>query len=150
LSLRPTGHKTSASLELIFSDVWVPAPLFSSNGYCYFVIFVDAHTKYIWYYPLVAKSNVYSVFHQFQTLVERQFSLKKKYVQTDWGDEYRKLSTFFQTIGIHHRLICPHTHEQNGTEERRYRHLVETDLTLLGQCKAPFCFWNYAFDTSVH
>jgi histone deacetylase 1/2 len=150
LSLKPTGHKTSALLELIFSDVWGPAPLFSSDGYRYFVIFVDAHTKYIWYYPLVAKSDVYSVFHQFQTLVERQFSLKIKCVQTEWGGEYRKLSTFFQTIGIHHRLICPHTHEQNGTVERRHRHIVETGLTLLGQCKAPFCFWNYAFDTSVY
>jgi len=150
LSLRPTGHKTSAPLELIFSDVWGPAPLFSSDGYRYFVIFVDAHTKYIWYYPLVAKSDVYSIFHQFQTLVERQFSLKIKSVQTDWGGEYRKLSTFFQTIGIHHRLICPRTHKQNGTVERHYRHIVETGLTLLGQCKAPFRFWNYAFDTSVY
>ena len=71
-------------------------------------------------------------------------------VQTDWGGEYHKLSTFFQTIGIHHRLICPHTHEQNETVERHHRHIVETGLTLLGQCKAPFCFWNYAFDTSVY
>jgi histone deacetylase 1/2 len=83
LSLGPTGHKTSAPLELIFSDVWGPAPLFSSYGYHYFVIFVDACTKYVWYYPLVAKSDVYSVFHQFQTLVERQFSIKIKSVQTD-------------------------------------------------------------------
>jgi histone deacetylase 1/2 len=83
LSLRPTGHKTSAPLELIFSDVWGPTPLFSSDGYHYFVIFVDAHTKYIWYYPLVAKYDVYFVFHQFQTLVERQFSLKIKSVQID-------------------------------------------------------------------
>jgi len=150
LSLGPTGHKTSAPLELIFSDVWGPAPLFSSDGYRYFIIFVDAYTKYVWYYPLVAKSDVYSVFHQFQTLVERQFSLKIKSFQTDWGDEYRKLSIFFQTVGIHHRLICPHTHEQNGTVERRHRHTVETGLTLLGQCKAPFRFWNYAFETFVY
>lgn len=27
---------------------------------------------------------------------------------------------------------------------------METGLTLLGQCKASFCFWNYAFDTSVY
>jgi histone deacetylase 1/2 len=103
-------------------------PFFSSNGYRYFVIFVNAHTKYIWYYPFVAKSDVYSIFHQFQTLVERQFSLKIQSVQTNWGSEYRKLTTFFQTIGIHHRLICPHTHEQNGTIERRHRHIMETGL----------------------
>jgi len=140
LSLRPTGHKTFAPLELIFSDVWGPASLFSSDGYRYFVIFVDAHTKYIWYYPLVVKSDVYSVFLQFQTLVERRFSLKIKYVQTDWGGEYRKLSTFFQTIGIHHCLICPYTHEQNGTVERRHMHIVEIGLALLGQCKSPLFF----------
>jgi histone deacetylase 1/2 len=83
LSLRPTGHKTSALLELIFSDVWGPAPMFSSDGFHYFVIFIDAHTKHIWYYSLVAKSDVFSTFQRFQTLVERQSSLKIKSVQTD-------------------------------------------------------------------
>jgi histone deacetylase 1/2 len=100
--------------------------MFSSDGFRYFVIFVDAHPKYIWYYQLVAKSDVFSTFQRFQTLVERQFSLKIKSVQTDWGVEYRKLNKFFQTIGIHHWLICPQTHEQNGTVERRHRHIVET------------------------
>ena len=110
MSLGPIGHKISAPLKLIFSDVWGLAPLFSSDDYRYFVIFVDAYI-YIWYYPLVAKYDVYSVFHQFQILVERQFLLKIKFVQTDWGGEYRKLSTFFKIIGIQYRLICPHTHE---------------------------------------
>jgi len=81
------------------------------------------------------------VFHQFQVFVERQFSRKIKFVQTDWGSEYHKLNSFFKTIGIHHRLICPNTHEQNGTVERRRRHhIVETGLTLLCQCKAPLKF----------
>ena len=111
LSLRPTGHKTFAPLDLIFSDVWGPASMFSSNGFRYFVIFVDAHTKHIWYYPLIVKSDAFSTFQRFQTLVECQFSLKIKSVQIDWGGEYRKLNKFFQTIGIHHWLICPHTHE---------------------------------------
>jgi histone deacetylase 1/2 len=114
------------------------------------LFFVDAHTKHIWYYLLVAKSDVFSTFQRFQTLVECQFSLKIKSVQTDWGGEYRKLNKFFQTIGIHHRLICPHTHKQNGTVERRQRHIVETGLTLLGQCSAPLRFWNYAFESSVY
>jgi hypothetical protein len=50
LSLGPTGHKTSTPLELIFSDVWGPTPLFSSDEYHYFVIFVDAYTIYIYIY----------------------------------------------------------------------------------------------------
>jgi len=78
LSLGPTGHKISAPLELIFSDVWGPAPIFSFDGFRYFIMFVDAHTKFIWFYPLGAKSDVFTVFHQFQVLVERQFSCKIK------------------------------------------------------------------------
>jgi len=83
LSLGPTGHKTSALLELVFSDVWGPTPILSFDDFCYFVIFVDAHIKFIWFYPLSAKSDVFNVFHQFQVLVERQFSCKIKSVQTD-------------------------------------------------------------------
>ena len=111
--------------------------MFFSDGFCYFVILIDAHTKYLWYYLLVAKSDVFSIFQCFQVLVERQFSRKFKSVQNDQGGEYCKLNSFFQTIGIHHRLICPHTHEQNGSVERRHRHIIEIGITLLGQCNAP-------------
>jgi histone deacetylase 1/2 len=71
LSLGPTGHKIYAPLELIFSDGWGPAPILSSNGFRYFVIFVDAHIKFIWFYPRSVKFDVFNVFHQFQVLVER-------------------------------------------------------------------------------
>ena len=47
LTLIPMGHQTRAPLDLIFSDVWGPSPILSSNGFCCFVIFVDAHTKFI-------------------------------------------------------------------------------------------------------
>jgi hypothetical protein len=53
---------------------------------------VDAHTKFIWFYPIAIKSDVFNVFQQFQVLVERQFSRKIKIVQTDWGGEYCKLN----------------------------------------------------------
>jgi len=132
------------------SYVWGPTFMFSFDGFHYFVIFVNAHTKHIWYYLLVAKSDVFPTFQCFQTLVEHQFSFKIKFVQTDWGSEYRKLNSFFQTIDIHHRLICPHTHEQNGSVERHHRHIVKTGLKLLGQCSAPLLFWNYAFESSVY
>jgi hypothetical protein len=65
LYLRPTSHKTPALLDLIFNDVWGCASMFSSNGFRYFVIFIDVHTKYIWYYPFFAKSNVFFIFQRF-------------------------------------------------------------------------------------
>ena len=45
LHLRPTSHKTPALFDLIFNDVWGRASMFSSNGFRYFVIFIDVHTK---------------------------------------------------------------------------------------------------------
>ena len=80
------------------------------------------------------------MFQQFQVLVKCQFSRKSKTIQTDWDGEYHILNSFFKTIGIYHCLIYPHSHEQNGTIESRHRHIVETDFTLLGQCKAPLKF----------
>jgi len=82
-------------------------------------------------------SGLFSIFQHFQVLVKRQFSRKIKSIQTNWGGEYRKLNSFFQTIGIHHRLMCPYMHEQNGSVECHHCHIVETGLTLLGQCSAP-------------
>ena len=40
------------------------------------------------FFFMVAKSDVFNIFHQFQSLIKRQFSLKIKYVQTNWGGEY--------------------------------------------------------------
>ena len=69
--------------------------MFSSDGFRYFVIFIYACTKHLWYYPLVAKSDMFSIFYHFQTLVECQFSCKIKSIQTDWGGEYSKLNQLF-------------------------------------------------------
>jgi histone deacetylase 1/2 len=71
LSLKTTGHQTQAPLDLIFSDVWGPSPMLSCDGFCYLFIFVDAHTRFIWFYPLAAKFDVFTIFHQFQAQVER-------------------------------------------------------------------------------
>jgi len=83
MSLGPMCHKTTTPLDLIFSDVWGSAPMFSSDGFYYFSIFIDMHNKHMWFYPIVAKSYVFSIFYPFQTLVERQFSRRIKSVETN-------------------------------------------------------------------
>jgi len=75
LSLGPMGHKTSTPLELIFSDIWGPSPMLSSDDFWYFVIFVDVHTKYI-FFSLVAKSDVFNIFTNFKLKLNVS-SLKK-------------------------------------------------------------------------
>jgi hypothetical protein len=111
---------------------------------------VDDFSKFIWLFPITSKSDVYKIFLKFQLFVERQFDRKIKCVQSDWGGEFRKLNTFFQSLGIRHRLPCPHTHHQNGSVERKHRHIVETGLTLLASASLPQKYWDEAFLTATY
>lgn len=66
-------------------------------------------------------------------------------VQTDWGGEYEKLNSFFTKIGVSHLVSCPHAHQQNGSAERKHRHIVEVGLSLLAHAHMPLKFWDEAF-----
>uniref|UniRef100_A0A2N9I4N5 Uncharacterized protein n=1 Tax=Fagus sylvatica TaxID=28930 RepID=A0A2N9I4N5_FAGSY len=57
---------------------------------------------------------------------------------------------WYPDTGISHRLSCPHTHQQNGSVERKHRHIVETGLTLLAYSSVPFSYWDEAFLTAAY
>jgi hypothetical protein len=103
---------SQAPLELVFSDVWDPAPT-SVGQNNYYVSFIDDFSKFTWIYLIHHKSEVFQKFHVFQAYVECLFNKKILALQMDWGGEYHKLSSFFTRIGISHLISCPHTHQQN-------------------------------------
>jgi histone deacetylase 1/2 len=140
----------SFPFELIYTDLWGPAPFFSFDGYSYYISFIDAFTRYTWIYLLKRKSDAISAFKQFHTYVGTQFSTKIKAVQSDWGGEFRSFTQFLNENGIVHRLICPHTHHQNGVAERKHRNIVEKGLCLLAHSSLPLKFWDAAFSTAVY
>lgn len=139
---------SSSPLDLVFSDVWGPAPQ-SVGRFNYYVSFIDVYSKFIWIYLIRHKSEVFERFRDFQNLVERQFDRKIKSMQTDWGEEYQLLNSFFNRIGIHHLVSYPHAHQQNGATERKHRHIVEMGITLLAHALMPLKFWDEAFQTAV-
>jgi IS30 family transposase len=57
---------------------------------------------------------------------------------------------FFQCIGILHHVSYPHAHQQNGSAERKHRHIVEVGLSLLVQASMPLKFWDEAFLTTTY
>jgi hypothetical protein len=69
-------------LELVFFDVWGPAPE-SVGRYKYCVSFVDDYSKFTWIYLFRYKSEVFQKFHDFQSLVERLFDKEIIAVQSD-------------------------------------------------------------------
>lgn len=75
---------TTHVLELVHADSWT-SPIYSLSGCKYYIIFVDDFTRYTWFYPLHHKSDTYSCFVKFKTLVETQFSRKVRQLQSDGG-----------------------------------------------------------------
>jgi hypothetical protein len=109
---------SKAPLELVIFDVWGYAC--DSNGrYKYYVSFIDDFSKFTWIYFLKNKSEVFQKFYDFQNLVEQLFDRKISAVQSDWGGEYQKLSTFFQQVGISHHVSCPYAHQQKWVGRKK-------------------------------
>jgi transposase InsO family protein len=142
-----TSH---SPLEIIYTDVWGLAPVESIDQNKYFVIFVDHFTKYIWFYPIEYKSNVFNIFPTFKNLVENYFKTKIISLYSDGGGEFQKLKPFLANFGISHLMTPPHTPQHNSIVERRHRHIVETGLTLLHQSDLPLKFWSHAFQTATY
>jgi len=136
-------------LELVYSDVWGPAPS-SVGGKKYYVSFIDDYSKFTWIYLLKYKYEVFHKFTEFQSLVERIFNRKIIAMQTDWGGEYQTLHAFFLKVGIMHHVSCPHAHQQNGAAERKHRHIVEVGLSLLPHASMPLKFWDEAFVSATY
>lgn len=73
-----------------------------------------------------------------------------KNVQSDRGSKYRVSIDFLKTNGIHYRISCPWTQQQNGMVERKHGHIVETGLTLLAQASMPLKYWDETFWTFAY
>ncbi|KAL6328776.1 hypothetical protein AAG906_003793 [Vitis piasezkii] len=140
---------TSSPLEVIFTDIWT-SPVYSTDNFKYYVIFVDHFTKYIWFYPLKRKSDTHAVFVRFKALVEKFFNRPIITLYSDNGGEYQALSSFLTINGVSHLTSPPHTPEHNGYSERRHRHIVETGLSLLTHASMPLSYWPFAFSTAVY
>jgi hypothetical protein len=91
------------------------------------------------------KFEVIQKFHEFQALVERLFDRKILSVQSDWGGEYERLNSFFTKIGISHQVFCHYAHQQNGSTERKHKHIIKVGISLLARVHMPLKFWDEAF-----
>jgi hypothetical protein len=47
-------------------------------------------------------------------------------------------------------VSCPHAHQQNGSGERKHRHIVDVGLVLLAHTSVPLKFWDGAFLAIVY
>ncbi|KAJ4749591.1 polyprotein [Rhynchospora pubera] len=139
---------TTSPLHLIHSDVWGPSPILSSNGFRYYVIFVDDFSKFSWIYFMANKSDVLSIFSGFKAQVENLFGCTIKILRTDGGAEFKPIATHF--LQIIHQTSCPYTPQQNGTSERKHRHIVELSVAIMNYASIPHIFWDEIFSRTIY
>ena len=111
LPFEQSQFQSTQPLELVHSDVWGPAPVNSSNGYRYYLLFVDDFSRFSWLFLLKHKSEVLTTFKHFKATVENQLSKQIKFLRTNCGGEYTSnaFTYFYSFHSITHQFSCPYT-----------------------------------------
>jgi histone deacetylase 1/2 len=137
--------------DLVHYDVWT-SPVASISGAQYYLVILDDFTHFCWTFPLVHKSEVAGHLTNFCSFAQTQFGLPIRAVQADNGTEFvnNALATFFASRGIHLRLSCPYTSQQNGKAERVLRTLNNSIRTLLIHAGMPPKYWAEALATATY
>ena len=91
-------------------------------------------------------------FQEFRNKVEGGIGLKIRFLCTDNGGEHtsNEFSTYLKRAGIRRHLICLYTLQQNGVAERKNRHLVEIERSMMHVRNVPSEFWAECLKTASH
>jgi histone deacetylase 1/2 len=150
----PFSSSTSFStfpFELLHCDIWT-SPHKSISGFKYYLVILDDFTHYTWTFPLRNKSDVHTLFLNFQRYVTTHFFLPIRFIQCDNGREFNNFSNreFFLNHGILLCFSCPYASPQNGKAERSLRTINDIIRTLLIHSSLPPQFWAEALRTATY
>lgn len=81
------------------------------GGNRYFITFIDDHSRNLWTYLIKRKDEVFEVFKNFKSMVERQSGHKLKVLKMDGGCEYvsKHFERFCNQEGIAHEVVPSYT-----------------------------------------
>ena len=85
-------------------------------------------------------------------LFKPNFLVLSKTLRTDNAMEYRD-TEFINLLSKHGTSIhrsCPGTSQQNGSAERKHRHILDTIRTLLISSSCSECFWAEVALTAIY
>ena len=154
VSYPPTDQpiKTSAPLELVYSDLCGPLTVPSLKGRRYILTFLDDFSRFTWIYFLTRKGDVFDNFIQFKLMVEKQHGYPLKKLKSDNGTEYinKDLKDYCSANGIIHLQSAPYIKEQLGTAERLNSTMVEKTRCMIFEAHSPGKLWAEAFHTAIY
>lgn len=144
------GKRTSASLEIVYTDVCGPMPIPSQGSARYLLTLTDDYSRWTEVYFLKHKSEVSSRFLEYKRYAEMCTGRKIKAIQFDNGGEFCNaiMDSILKEFGIRCRLSAPHIPQQNGLAERKNRTLIESTRCMLNESGLLKSFWAEAIATA--
>ncbi|GBO01800.1 Retrovirus-related Pol polyprotein from transposon TNT 1-94 [Araneus ventricosus] len=133
-------------------DLWGPAPVNSLGGSKYFLSIIDDFSRNIDVFTLKSKSEVFSIFKEYLSRVQRKLGRKLKSVRTNNGMEFchKDFETFLRDLGIRIERTSFYTPELNGIAERFNKSSMEVVRTMLQDSGLQSRFWAEALHAYVH
>jgi hypothetical protein len=151
-SFPSSDNRSKEILDLIHSDVCGPMTVASLNGYLYYVLFIDDHSRKTWIYFLKNKDGVLAKFQEFKAQVENLTRRKIKVLRSDNGGEYtsKEFINFCIEAGIKRELTVSYNPQQNGVVERKNRTIIEATKAMIHDQSLPMTLWAEACMTAVY
>jgi hypothetical protein len=108
---KKSNWRASQKLQLIHADLCGPITPMSNSNKRYLICFIDDFTRKIWIYFLVEKSDAFSTFKHFKSLVEKETESYIKCLRTDRGGEFtsHEFNQFCKENGIKRQLTAAYT-----------------------------------------
>ncbi|GBM98007.1 Retrovirus-related Pol polyprotein from transposon TNT 1-94 [Araneus ventricosus] len=143
---------TKSVLDKVHMDLRGPAPVNCLGGSKYFLSIIDDFSRKIDVFTLKSKSEVFSIFKEYLSRVQRELGRKLKSVRTDNGMEFchKDIETFLRDLGIKIERTSFYTPELNGIAERFNRSSMEAVRTMLQDSGLQPRFWAEALHAYVH
>ena len=106
----------------------------------------------MWIYFLVAKSDPFTTFKNYKSLVEKESGELIYCLSTDGEGEFtsNEFNEFCRINGISRQLTSSYTRQQNGVVERKNRTIMNMVRCMLCDKQVPKAFWPEAARWTVH
>ena len=104
---------------------------------------IDDFSRKVWVFFLKQKSDVFSTFKDWKTMIETQTGRQVKCLCTDNGLKfcYDEFNTLCKKEGIVRHRIVLHTPQHNDVVEHMDRTLMEKVRCMLSNATLPKSFW---------
>lgn len=147
---KQSKRESSATLDLIHTDVCGPMQTMTPSKKRYIVTFIDDFSSFTIIRLLSHKSEVEETVQQFVTFCKTKFGRVPKTIRLDRSGEYtgEKMKNYLRSEGISMQFTAPYSPQQNGKAERKNRTLVEMARCMLIEAKLPNTYWGEAVVTA--